>query len=325
MLCPRCVDVPLLPRRGALSEDVCRCCGGRFLERAVLADLCARVLGVDEGALLALSASRGRAPCAACRARTSPVTLKGAPVWLCGGCGGAFFEPGALTTATLGLVDEVLPGPAATSHHRPAKPQPTRAAASLVGAFLVAALGTGLAALIVVDERRRDAPQTCPAGLRVFQRTTGDGGEERLCLDARGAQEGPYTVDDAAGTPRVRGAYVGGRRDGSWSFFDARGRLRAHGSYDAAEALQRDAALPTAGGDVRIGWWRRFHSDGRVREEGAYLHDRRAGEWRFIDDYGVDRLTGSFVDGAPVGTFSFWVGGKETLGPLPASFFVDEP
>lgn len=106
--CPRCPDAPLMPARGALHEDVCGDCGGRFLDDQATLLLCERHLRVGPAILKDLTREGPRRlTCPGCRSRMTLTLLRGVQVDLCGGCGGAWLDEGELSSLTRGQLVEV--------------------------------------------------------------------------------------------------------------------------------------------------------------------------------------------------------------------------
>ena len=287
MRCLRCPDVDLVPRAGALGEDVCPSCSGRFLDAPTLEHLAARVLKVDPALLVELAAARGKARCPACDAATAPTTLRGTALFLCGGCGGAFLDGGALRAMAHGSIDEVDAAAGAT----PRVAGTAAVHASRGGGWSRVALAVVVVASIAGFARLADARSVpavdvvCPPGARVVVQGPRRAPAVVACIDENGAAHGPYASSWPSGGPRVQGRYVHGL---------------AHGDFT------------------------RFHRDGRVRERGAYVDGLRDGDWLFVDDYGMDRLSGRFVRGVPTGAFTMVDDGVGSYGALPPYFFVDD-
>jgi Zn-finger nucleic acid-binding protein len=117
--CPRCRDHPqLLAGFGALQEDVCPRCGGRYLPPDGVERVVVEENGISRDVLremVALFLSKERIPCPACSTRMSPVHLRGTRVDLCTGCGGAWLDAGELRKLSEGRHDEVVPSALASS------------------------------------------------------------------------------------------------------------------------------------------------------------------------------------------------------------------
>lgn len=93
---------------GALHEDVCADCGGRFLDQEGTALLCERHLRVAPSVLKELTREGPRRlRCPGCGSRLTLTLLRGVSVDLCGGCGGAWLDEGELSTLTRGQLAEV--------------------------------------------------------------------------------------------------------------------------------------------------------------------------------------------------------------------------
>jgi Zn-finger nucleic acid-binding protein len=97
---------------GALHEDVCAACGGRFLDQEGTALLCERHLRVAPSILKELTQEGPRRlRCPGCGSRMTLTLLRGVPIDLCGGCGGAWLDDGELSTLTRGQVAELKTTP----------------------------------------------------------------------------------------------------------------------------------------------------------------------------------------------------------------------
>ena len=111
MFCPRCRAV-LATAFGALREDVCSGCHGRFLPPDVVERVLIEESGVSRATLLALVplfASRERITCPSCEQKMSPVVVHGVRIDLCTGCGGVYCDHGELSALTEGRYAEVNP------------------------------------------------------------------------------------------------------------------------------------------------------------------------------------------------------------------------
>lgn len=119
--CPRCLasderDVELVPGFGALLEDVCPSCHGRFLGPAAVERVVVEELGLSADMLremTALFTSKTRLPCPSCSSKLSPLELRKVRIDLCTGCGGAWLDVGELTSLGQGRHEELSPAPAA--------------------------------------------------------------------------------------------------------------------------------------------------------------------------------------------------------------------
>lgn len=110
--CPRCPDTPLAVAAGALHEDACGDCGGRFLDDQALLLLCERHLRVSLSTLKELTREGPRRlACPGCASRMTLTLLRGVPVDLCAGCGGAWLDQGELSNLTRGHLPEIAVQP----------------------------------------------------------------------------------------------------------------------------------------------------------------------------------------------------------------------
>jgi Zn-finger nucleic acid-binding protein len=106
--CPRCPEAPLVTAAGALHEDVCADCSGRFLDHEGTALLCERHLRVAPSILKELTRDGPRRlRCPGCGSRMTLTLLRGVMVDLCGGCGGAWLDEGELSALTRGQLPEL--------------------------------------------------------------------------------------------------------------------------------------------------------------------------------------------------------------------------
>ena len=106
--CPRCRDAWLVPAAGAMQEDVCSVCAGRYLDEHATSLLCERHLRVSATVLKDLSHDGPRRLiCPGCASRMTLTLLRGVQVDLCRGCGGAWLDEGELTRITRGQLPEL--------------------------------------------------------------------------------------------------------------------------------------------------------------------------------------------------------------------------
>ncbi len=114
--CPRCPSSPLRRAQGALHEDVCATCQGRYLDGDTLLSLCERHLRIGGDIVRELSQSGPRRLiCPGCRQKMTLTMMRGVQVDLCGGCGGAWLDAGELSSLTRGGVNEVAPSSSSSS------------------------------------------------------------------------------------------------------------------------------------------------------------------------------------------------------------------
>jgi Zn-finger nucleic acid-binding protein len=106
--CPRCQTL-LSAGDGALLEDVCGRCRGRFLPPDVTERVVVDELGVDRATLKEIAShfSGVRVACPGCRAPMRPLRLHGVLVDLCFSCGGLWLDGGELRTLSRGRHDEL--------------------------------------------------------------------------------------------------------------------------------------------------------------------------------------------------------------------------
>lgn len=113
-LCPRCSDHAgaLIRGFGALHEDVCARCRGRFLSAEAVERLLVEEHGLSREMLremVTLFASRERATCPGCASKLSPIHVRGVRIDLCIGCGGVWLDAGELTRLGAGRHEELSP------------------------------------------------------------------------------------------------------------------------------------------------------------------------------------------------------------------------
>jgi Zn-finger nucleic acid-binding protein len=108
-LCLRCgPDTLLVPHSGALGEAACPQCGGRLLDEPSTTALFVDELGLTRAELLDGLPTHERCP--ACEAlRLAFIEVHGTPATICGACGAAWLDAGALSALTHGRVVEVRP------------------------------------------------------------------------------------------------------------------------------------------------------------------------------------------------------------------------
>ncbi len=153
--CPRC-QTALSPAAGALHEDVCGGCGGRFLPGDAARTVLEGDLGITPGMLRELCAMFGgeRLPCPACQQRMHPVQLSSVPVDVCLACGGLWCDPGELLRLTGGRRREVVP---LDDNRAPAAPAPAPVAAGPVPSFGAISAGDDEALTHLVFALRGDS------------------------------------------------------------------------------------------------------------------------------------------------------------------------
>lgn len=109
--CPR-DEAILTARAGALGEDVCPQCQGRFLEAAEARRLFSDMMGIPEHILFELAREgTTRIACPACATKMTECFARGVQVDLCRGCGGAWLDSGELTRLAREIIDEVKVAP----------------------------------------------------------------------------------------------------------------------------------------------------------------------------------------------------------------------
>lgn len=105
--CPR-DGAALQVGTGALAEDVCGACQGRFLDQGATHRLFVEILGIRAELLMELArAGVPRAACPACGTRLSETVARGVTVDLCRGCGGAWLDAGELARLARDVIEEV--------------------------------------------------------------------------------------------------------------------------------------------------------------------------------------------------------------------------
>ena len=100
---------------GALAEDVCPRCQGRFLDHGATHRLFVEILGIREDILMELArAGVPREPCPGCGGRLCEVRARSVVVDLCRGCGGSWLDGGELGRLARDVVEEICVHGAAT-------------------------------------------------------------------------------------------------------------------------------------------------------------------------------------------------------------------
>jgi len=115
-MCPR-DGAPLTRGTGALGEDVCGACQGRFLDEAATRRLFVDVMGIRDDVLVERARVRSaaqRIACPACASRMTETHARGVLVDLCRGCGGAWLDDGEMARLARDVVDEVRVAPSTT-------------------------------------------------------------------------------------------------------------------------------------------------------------------------------------------------------------------
>ena len=107
--CPRCPTIALTAGHGAVGEDVCARCGGRFLAPEITDRVVVDELGVERELLREIAAlfSGLKLPCPGCRALMRPLRLRGVHVDLCFSCGGLWLDSGELFSLSSGRHAEI--------------------------------------------------------------------------------------------------------------------------------------------------------------------------------------------------------------------------
>ncbi len=108
----------------------------------------------------------------------------------------------------------------------------------------------------------------------------------------------------------VEGKFDKGRPTGEWKKFYNNIILHTIGSYDGLfypDNNQMAYFKQTCNlfGTNRHGYWKTYHQNGKLKEEGKYIHGKKEGEWRkyasdgyiySIKNYKNDNLHGDYVD-----------------------------
>jgi Zn-finger nucleic acid-binding protein len=127
--CPSC-DLVLSPASGALHEDICSGCQGRFVPVEGADLVIERIQGISHDERIDM-ARRGapEAPCPGCGTALSHAEIDDIAFKMCRGCGGAWLTRGYLSVLSRGEVDEL------EVHERPRStevPQQTRRVVTLL-------------------------------------------------------------------------------------------------------------------------------------------------------------------------------------------------
>lgn len=105
---------------------------------------------------------------------------------------------------------------------------------------------------------------------------------------------GPYVVSNVSSPDsyEVRGTFLNGKRDGRWIIYGQN-----------PESLERTQIEETNYHDgVAHGAFRRWHPDGTLQQEGAYVREQRDGAWVSFAPDGSWTFKGSYDNGVPIGT-----------------------
>src|SRR3954466_981986 len=113
--CPRCTSSPpLAVGYGALREDVCGTCNGRFLAPDAVERVVVDENGISHATLrelITLFKAKDRIACPSCATKMSPLVVHDVRVDLCTGCGGPWLDAGELTKLAHGRYAELMPPP----------------------------------------------------------------------------------------------------------------------------------------------------------------------------------------------------------------------
>jgi hypothetical protein len=105
--CPR-DDSSLNDGAGALGEDVCGTCQGRFLDAQATRRLFVDVMGIPEHILFELAREGAhKIKCPACATSMTEGFARGVQVDLCRGCGASWLDGGELTRLARDIIEEV--------------------------------------------------------------------------------------------------------------------------------------------------------------------------------------------------------------------------
>lgn len=135
-----------------------------------------------------------------------------------------------------------------------------------------------------------------------------------------GGRIGPWVFWRADGTKHAEGSYRQDRKTGKWTYFDAEGGVETTVDHDLTdESHETDA--PAENGEIRDGrpWSGHFvfrHSNGAVKQEGAYAEGNKTGLWTAYSEKGAKWWQGSFDEDRKTGDWIIWhpSGGVATRG-----------
>ena len=111
------------------------------------------------------------------------------------------------------------------------------------------------------------------------------------CADTQGVWAGPYQERFNDDTVAVRGIYLGGQPNGSWTFFYKGGATMMSGSFRSGK---------------REGIWTSFYENGHKLGQGPYHNDDLDGHWINWYEDGTRKSEGSYKSGDEWGLWSFW-------------------
>ncbi len=116
-----------------------------------------------------------------------------------------------------------------------------------------------------------------------------------------GKQQGSWTYWYDTGTKQAEGSWYKDYQDGQWTWWYADGRVRQTGAY-AGQGLD-PKKLSSA---PRSGHWRFWYESGHLTCEGDYAQDRQVGQWTFFAKDGHAFAVGNFTAGVKDGAWTWW-------------------
>jgi len=130
----------------------------------------------------------------------------------------------------------------------------------------------------------------CPAGTRSYEVPLTGTQTEKFCRSDGGTLHGPYKRFEG-GRLIVDGGYEFGDRTGTWSTYDAEGRV---------------VGLQQYADDRKAGTWKEWTSEGLLASEVAYEHDLAHGPERAWYADGQPKIKGGNVEGQRDGVWTAW-------------------
>jgi len=129
-------------------------------------------------------------------------------------------------------------------------------------------------------------------------------------------EDGVLVIDEAAtamldirsefypdGSVKGVGTYRDGKRQGNFREFDETGKQISGALYDA-DIKVGEGMIDSLG--RRIGPWKLFYLDGKIRSEGSYDEGERTGPWVYYYETGKQQQKGSYIGDLPTGQWLWY-------------------
>ncbi|MCC6466172.1 MAG: toxin-antitoxin system YwqK family antitoxin [Planctomycetes bacterium] len=115
-----------------------------------------------------------------------------------------------------------------------------------------------------------------------------------------GNQTGEWTELDERGDLVTTRTYTDGQVTGESLAFKGRPVERRQANWPDGTRSQEGTVLVVDGRDVQHGWWRGWHENGQLAEEGLWLDGRKEGLWVAFDSNGIQYSKLTYKNGAEV-------------------------